>query len=266
MEEKIVFEGTIDGKVFDDYKEFLTYLQKHPESDRANFSLRRTPVARPTSAVVTDKDRKASQRIQVEGRTINPGKVINSEEALYPVLETPDQYLANRPQERWKSDIDLITNSLKKFMFIHESNIKRLSNEELEKHLKVLEKCQTEVIQAIDYNNEAAKKVESTIRGYQDEVTKLNAEIKECRQRINEIRREHIARVESKKQPLEVVGDLLDVYNAAYCYLMKQVQYERKVRQNRSDRNAPANFVSGSPGVAPGDHRSMTRLLKAIFG
>ena len=245
-QKKPLFKGSVDGVTFDDYKAFTKFLHEHPESTRIEFSLDSSaakPVFKfPTTCHVTEK-----------GQTLNPN------ELLYPLLETPDHYLATHDQSEWLSDLEKVVTSVNSFISKHERDIKNLSDKELVNHNVVLAKCSTDVTEALKFNEEADKKVCNSTAEYSAELDELNEKIKECKQRINVIRREEMPALENKKQALTVVDRLLSIYKETYASLQDQVTKEYNQRKNDSTRQLKSSQDNQD------NESGMVRLINAIF-
>ena len=243
-QKKPLFKGFVDGVSFDDYKEFTKFLHEHPESTCIKFSL-------DSSASKKDPDSPTTCRVLEKGQTLNPNELI------YPLLETPDHYLATHDQDKWLSDLEKVVTYVNSFISKHERDIKNLSDEELKNHNTVLTKCSADVTEALKFNKEADEKVCDSTTKYSAELDELNEKIKECKQRINAIRREEMPALEDKKYTLTVVDKLLSIYEELYARLQSQVAKEYNQRKNDNTRQLKSSQ----------DNRSgMIRLLNAIFG
>lgn len=249
MEQKApLFRGSVDGVQFDDYRAFTKFLHEHPESARIEFSLDSSAVKEPSPFTTTC-------------HVIEKGQALNPNEILYPLLETPDHYLANHDQSSWLGDLDKVVTYVNSFLEKHKENIKTLSIDQLEEHTKVLNKCSADVVEAFKFNEEADKSVRNSTTEYSTELDKLNECIKKCKQRINAIRREEMPTLENKKHALAVVGKLLCIYEETYARLINQTAQELKYRKGEG-LNGPSNRTKASHASDNG----MIRLLNAIFG
>ena len=251
-QEKPLFKGSVDGVQFDDYKAFTKFLHEHPESTKIEFSLDSSaakPVFKfPTTCHVTEK-----------GQTLNP------DELIYPLLETPDHYLATHDQDKWFSDLEKVTTYADSFISKHERDIKNLSDKELSRHNITLAKCYADVTEALKFNEKADKKVCDSTTEYSAELDGLNACIKKCKQRINVIRKEEIPALEDKKQALTVTDKLLKIYEEMYAILQDQVAKEYNQRKNDNTHQLKSSQLKSSQDNQSNES-GMVRLINAIFG
>lgn len=259
MEQKTpLFKGSIDGVQFDDYRAFTKFLQEHPESTRIECSLD-TSAAKPVFKFPTTC------------RTVENGQVLNPDKLMYPLLETPDHYLATHDQSNWLSDLDEVVTYVQSFIERHKENIKALSIDQLEEHKEVLSRCSADVTEALNFNEEADRSVCNSTTKYSTELDKLNEYIKECKQRINTIRRKEIPALDNKKHTLTTVGKLLGIYEETYAKLINQTTQELKCRKDHKEGpGSPFKQVTSSPFKQVKDPRTnesgMIRLINAIFG
>lgn len=253
MEQKApLFKGSVDGVQFNDYRAFTKFLHEHPDSTRIEFSL--------DSSVV--KKSNPSGSFTATCRVVDEGKVLNPNELIYPLLETPDRYLAAHDQSEWLSNLENVVEYVNSFIPRHQENIKYRSNEELEEHMSKLQAGLSEIEEALGYNEEADRSVRNAYTKYSKEVEDLNKGIKDCKQRINVIRREEIPTLQNKKLALTAVGKLLTIYKETYTSLQAQVTKELDQRKNNNLRQLKPSQLKSSQDNKSG----MIRLLDAIFG
>ena len=249
MEQKAsLFKGSIDGVQFDDYRAFTKFLHEHPESTKIEFSLNSSAAKKDCSPTTC--------------RAVESGRVLNPNELIYPLLETPDHYLATHDQSKWLSNLENVAEYVNSFIPRHQENIKYRSNEELKEHMDKLQAGLSEIEEALKYNEEADKSIHNEYTKYTKEVEDLNEKIKECKKRINIIHKEEIPVLQDKEHALTVVGKLLTIYRETYSRLREQVVKEIDLRKNHNLRQ----LKSGHLETNQGNENGMIRLLNAIFG
>lgn len=305
MKDTTNFRGVVDGQEFDNLECFKDYIANHPGAKHITFEMGQKSddtgaleglyaeeAARHAKAMNEYMKKHELERRRAmqefEKRQMQEAAAAGKPcrgDAL-PVLITPDEYLANNPQELWIQNLDQVTEANKLYLSKHEAYVQGLPAAQLDEHEDQLSNLKTQTMEAIGQTDEASKSIEDKLQKYQDELVELNKKRKEIHERINEIRNKEIPYCRGKQYPLIASRRLLEIYNDTFKYAEAQIANEKNRRDGLLGK--PLNELKPKviipqrkvlrPGVLypphgvpvanlPGivDYAKLDKLLSAIF-
>jgi len=248
------FRGVVDDQEFDNYEQFQNYVATHPEAKHISFEMGQRPEA--TGAVVEARgtqqraiDKHVERQMRAHGRamaaaektkaltsaryTTHDAELASPVDGIaFPFIITPDDYLANNPQELWIKNLDQVVDANKIYLRKHGHYLYGITDEDLRKHGEQVNTLKENISEAIVQTDEASKSIDNKLQACQDELTELNKKRKEIQNRINEIRRKDIPYLRGKEYPLIAARRLLEIYDETFKYASGQIEEERRRRDD----------------------------------